>query len=92
VPPLALLALALSAEEALALGSFLILGVSGPVILSTVLCILFLAAIVLAWWRHARTIIPLRWLIFAPLYALLKVPLYGRFFWNRQRAWARGER
>jgi hypothetical protein len=28
----------------------------------------------------------------APLYALLKVPLYARFFLDRQRAWVRGER
>ena len=92
VPPLALLALALGAQEALALGTFLILGASGPILVSTAICALFLTAIVLAWWRHGRDIIPLRWLVFAPLYALLKVPLYGRFFLNRQRVWARGGR
>jgi hypothetical protein len=63
-----------------------------PVIVSGIVCAFFLAAIVLAWWRHGRDILPLHWLIFAPVYAVMKIPLYGRFFFNRQRAWVRGVR
>jgi cellulose synthase/poly-beta-1,6-N-acetylglucosamine synthase-like glycosyltransferase len=92
VPPLALLALLLGTSLLLSGGFFLLSGITMPAAFSALLCALFFAAICLAWWRHARTIIPLRWLIFAPLYALAKIPLYGRFFLDRQRAWVRGDR
>ena len=92
VPPLALLALALGGELALALGFLFIAGAIAPAIISALECILFLSAIVLAWWRHGQEIIPLRWLVFAPVYAVLKIPMYGRFLLNRQRVWAGGDR
>lgn len=92
VPPLALLALALGAELALALVLLRIAGAAAPVIISTLECGLFLAAILLAWWRHGQEIIPLRWLVFAPLYAARKIPMYGRFLLNRQRIWTVGDR
>jgi cellulose synthase/poly-beta-1,6-N-acetylglucosamine synthase-like glycosyltransferase len=92
VPPLALLALLTGLELILTLAAFFTLGTSLPVIVSGIVCAFFLAAIVLAWWRHGRDILPLHWLIFAPVYAVMKIPLYGRFFFNRQRAWVRGER
>jgi glycosyltransferase involved in cell wall biosynthesis len=92
VPPLALLALMLGASLMLNGGFFLLSGAALPVEFSAVLCALFFATICLAWGRHARAIIPLRWLIFAPLYALAKMPLYGRFFLDRQRVWVRGDR
>lgn len=92
VPPLALLALALGADLALSLLVSALLHVSAPMIVSGLVCGLFFLAIVLAWSRHGRNLVPLRWLVFAPVYALLKVPLYGRFLFNRQRAWARGGR
>ena len=92
VPPLALLALTLGTSLMLTGVFFALSGAATPLEFSTLLCALFFAAICLAWWRHARAIIPLRWLIFAPFYALAKIPLYGRFFLDRQRAWVRGER
>jgi hypothetical protein len=92
VPPLALLALLLATYLVLALGFFLIAGASAPVAIGVLLCVVFFATICLAWWRHGQEIIPLRWLIFAPVYALLKIPLYGKFFLDRQRVWTRGDR
>ncbi len=92
VPPLALLALMLGGFLVLALGLFLIADAAAPVAIGAVLCVLFFATICLAWWRHGQEIIPLRWLVFAPVYAFLKIPLYGRFFLDRQRAWVRGGR
>lgn len=92
VPPLALLALLLAAYLVLALGFFLVTGAAAPVALCALLCALFFATICLAWWRHGQEIIPLHWLVFAPVYALRKIPLYGKFFLDRQRVWARGER
>lgn len=92
VPPLALLALALAAILALSLLPFLVFGATLPIILSGALCLVFFAAICLAWQRHGRDLVPLRWLLLAPVYAILKIPLYGRFFLNCQRAWIKGER
>jgi cellulose synthase/poly-beta-1,6-N-acetylglucosamine synthase-like glycosyltransferase len=92
VPPLALLSLVLGAQLALTLLFFLISGASMPIIISGMTCALFFVSIVLAWWRYGREILPLRWLVFAPVYAVIKIPLYVRFFLNRQREWVKGER
>jgi cellulose synthase/poly-beta-1,6-N-acetylglucosamine synthase-like glycosyltransferase len=92
VPPLALLALMLGACLTLSLAFCLIFGAFTTLWLCAPLCLLFFATICLAWWQHGQHIMPLRWLMLAPLYALLKVPLYARFFLDRQRAWVRGER
>ena len=92
VPPLALLALALGAHSALAFAFFLLFGVDVPILVSSVICALFFAAIVLAWWRYGTEILPFRWLVFAPIYAIVKIPLYAKFLFNRQREWVKGER
>jgi cellulose synthase/poly-beta-1,6-N-acetylglucosamine synthase-like glycosyltransferase len=92
VPPLALLALMLGAYLVLTMAVFLVAGAVTPVAISVLLCAIFFAAIGLAWWRYGQEIIPLRWLVFAPVYAFMKIPLYGRFLLDRQRVWARGDR
>lgn len=92
VPPLALLALMLGAWLTVGAVFFLLSGSAGPLGLCALLCGVFFATICLAWAGHGRDIIPLSWLVFAPVYALAKIPLYGRFFLNRQRAWVRGDR
>jgi cellulose synthase/poly-beta-1,6-N-acetylglucosamine synthase-like glycosyltransferase len=92
VPPLALLALALGAHLTLTLLLYFIAGASTPLVISIVICAVFFAAILLAWRRYGREILPLHWLVFAPAYAIIKLPLYVRFFLARQREWVRGER
>src|ERR1700722_8062657 len=92
VPPLALLALALAAVLSLSLLLFVVSGASLPIMLSGAVCLVFFAAIFLAWQRHGRSVLPFRWLLLAPVYALRKIPLYGRFFLDRRRAWIKGER
>ena len=92
VPPLALLALIVGAYFAASLLYFLIGFGLAPLALSLILSAVFAFAILLAWWRDGREILPLKLLIFAPLYALEKIPLYFRFFVARQRSWVRGER
>jgi cellulose synthase/poly-beta-1,6-N-acetylglucosamine synthase-like glycosyltransferase len=92
VPPLALLTLALGAQSTLALLFLLITATTTPAIIGGVTCALFMVSIILAWWRHGREILPFRWLVFAPLYAIGKIPLYVRFFVNRQKEWISGER
>ena len=52
VPPLALLALALGVDLALTLGFYLVCGAAAPAALAGALCVIFFAAISLAWWRH----------------------------------------
>lgn len=92
VPPLALLALALGGYLAVATVFAAIFHGVLPLAIAGLNCVLLPACIFLAWWRHGQDILPLRWLAFAPIYALRKVPLYCRFFLDRQREWVRGER
>lgn len=93
VPPLALFALMLGAYLALTSVLLFISGASGPADIAGILCALFFVSIVLAWWRHGREILPLRWLVFAtPVYAIRKLPLYAGLFLNRQREWIKGRR
>jgi cellulose synthase/poly-beta-1,6-N-acetylglucosamine synthase-like glycosyltransferase len=92
IPPLALLALALGGYLVMAAVFAGIFHGVMPLAIACLNCVLLLACIFLAWWRHGQNILPLRWLAFAPIYALRKVPLYCRFFIDRQREWVRGER
>lgn len=92
VPPLALLALTLSTYLALSLLLLLIFAAKGPLLISCVLCALFFLSIVAAWWRYGRKLLPLYVLIFTPIYAVRKIPLYVRFLLNRQREWIKSER
>jgi cellulose synthase/poly-beta-1,6-N-acetylglucosamine synthase-like glycosyltransferase len=91
VPPLALLALSLAVVLTLSL-LMLFWGTAFPAKLSGIICLLFFSAICMAWWRHGQDLIRFRLLMLAPVYAVLKIPLYGRFFFTRQRSWVRGER
>jgi cellulose synthase/poly-beta-1,6-N-acetylglucosamine synthase-like glycosyltransferase len=92
IPPLALLALALSTHLAITVLFFLVSGISVPVVITSVTCSLFFVSIVLAWWRYEREFLPLGWLVFAPIYAIKKIPLYVRFVADRQRKWIKGDR
>jgi cellulose synthase/poly-beta-1,6-N-acetylglucosamine synthase-like glycosyltransferase len=90
VPPLALLALLLGSYAFFAFGFLIFSGVTEPIIFGSIECTLFLTTILLAWSRHGREFLPLHWLIFAPIYAASKIPLYARFIYDRQREWAKG--
>lgn len=92
IPPLALLVLALGTYLVAACIFAIFFQGAAPLAIACMNCILLPACIFLAWWRHGQDILPLRWLAFAPVYALRKVPLYCRFFLDRQREWVRGER
>ncbi len=92
VPPIALLALALGIYLVTAAAAFALLGLCLPIVLSAGTCALFVVAIGLAWLRYGRDVLPLRWLLLAPFYALRKAPLYVAFLVNRQREWVRGQR
>jgi len=92
VPPLALLALLLGCYTFSTFAFLIFGGGTKPIIVACSVCMLFSATIFLAWYRHGREFLPLRWLIFAPIYALVKIPLYVRFFFDRQQEWVKGRR
>ena len=49
-------------------------------------------AVVLAWARFCRELIPFSVLLYAPFYAARKIPLYLGFLIKRQVEWVRSKR
>nr|WP_298163858.1 glycosyltransferase family 2 protein [uncultured Pseudomonas sp.] len=92
VPPLALLTLVAVAAFVL---SWLLFGLSGllaPAMIATVGVALLGVTILLAWARCGREIISFMSLLYAPFYALKKIPLYLGFLLKRQVDWVRSKR
>lgn len=92
VPPLALLALLTLALSATALLFSLLAGAWGPALLALAALGAFGLAVLLAWWRYGRDILGARDLLMAVFYIFWKIPLYFRFFINRQVEWVRSKR
>jgi cellulose synthase/poly-beta-1,6-N-acetylglucosamine synthase-like glycosyltransferase len=93
VPPLALLVM-------LSLGSLgvsalltRVPGVPDAVLLVPAVALLLLVlAVLLAWVRFGRQVVPFQELLGIPFYILRKVPLYLRFMTARQKGWVRSQR
>jgi len=92
VPPLAALALT---------GCFLFLTsliiqqitpVSWLLISASLVFTTLVVAVLIAWFFFGRNIISFKQLCYAPVYALIKIPLYLKFFVNRQVEWVRTKR
>jgi cellulose synthase/poly-beta-1,6-N-acetylglucosamine synthase-like glycosyltransferase len=93
VPPLSLLAVLWFGSLVLTSMAFLLglasvwvvgfLGMTG---------ILFISAVVGAWFKFCRTTIPMTMLFSIPLYVLWKLPLYFKFLVKPQTQWVRTER
>jgi len=49
-------------------------------------------AVMLAWAAFGRQVISLASLCYAPIYALLKIPVYLNFLVKRQVSWVRSKR
>ncbi|MDF3933420.1 glycosyltransferase family 2 protein [Pseudomonas citronellolis] len=92
VPPLALLSLAVAVLFGLGWLAFALFGTLPPAALATAALVVLGAAVVLAWARFARGLIPFSVLLYAPFYALRKIPLYLGFLVKRQVAWVRSKR
>lgn len=93
VPPLSLFAMLLGATTALALLlAFLGLASPGPAAFLVLLAAGCSLAVLGAWARFARSLIPLGTLLGAPLYVLWKIPIYVSFLFRRERRWVRTER
>lgn len=67
---------------------------AGQLTIAFAACLLgcLLLAVLLAWVKFGREIISFKQLCYAPVYALVKVPLYLKFFMNRQVEWVRSKR
>ncbi|MBC7755577.1 MAG: glycosyltransferase family 2 protein [Bdellovibrio sp.] len=88
VPPLAvlvLLCLAVFIASAIAQAQLALM-------ISSLLLIALAMAVLLAWLFFGRAIISFRQLCYAPIYAMVKIPLYIKFFLNRQVEWVRSKR
>lgn len=92
VPPLALLTLLVLLALGLA-GLWLLLSGQGtPLALALVLALAMGGTVLLAWWRCGRDLLALGTLLYAPVYALKKIPLYLGFVVKRQVEWVRSRR
>lgn len=92
VPPLALLALIVTAIFSLNLILFLLGSVAWPLNLSLITCGLFCVAIAVAWYGWGRKVISLLSMLAIPFYILSKIPLYLRFMTKRQKSWVKTRR
>ena len=92
VPPLALLTLALVAPLGLSWLVFLLAGILAPALIATTGMLLLAATILLAWSQFGREIISFSALMYAPFYAVKKIPLYIGFLLKRQVEWVRSKR
>jgi cellulose synthase/poly-beta-1,6-N-acetylglucosamine synthase-like glycosyltransferase len=94
VPPLALLVMLLLGVLGLSTLAALVDAASWqPAVLAAAGLGAVTAAVGLAWWRFGRATLPLRYLLFVPLYLMWKLPLYvGLLVRGRQRTWERTAR
>ena len=88
VPPLAALTLS---SVAILIVSF-VFSNKLALVLSTILLLALVCAVLLAWGVFGRNIISFKQLCYAPIYALVKIPIYIKFFLNRQVEWVRSKR
>ena len=62
------------------------------ILLSSLELICLTFSVLLAWFFFGQHIISFKQLCYAPIYALIKIPLYIKFFFNRQVDWVRSKR
>jgi cellulose synthase/poly-beta-1,6-N-acetylglucosamine synthase-like glycosyltransferase len=92
VPPLALLTLVLAAAFSLSWLVFFLGGALTPALIATIGMTLLSVAILLSWGQFGRGILSFSALMYAPFYALKKIPLYLGFLVKRQVEWVRSKR
>jgi cellulose synthase/poly-beta-1,6-N-acetylglucosamine synthase-like glycosyltransferase len=88
VPPLALLTLMLTGVGLLCAVHVIMGGAIAPLVTSALATVVLAIAIITAWQRFARAVLPLRALTKIPLYVLWKLPLYVSYLLGRKpRTW-----
>lgn len=92
IPPLSLLVLSTAAFSLFAALAWLLGASAVPFTIASSAFASIGACVLLGWVVHCRQQIPLQALLLAPVYALLKMPLYLAFLWKRQQQWVRTAR
>jgi cellulose synthase/poly-beta-1,6-N-acetylglucosamine synthase-like glycosyltransferase len=92
VPPLALLTLVLAAAFGLSWLVFMLSGALAPALIASSGVAILGVTILAAWSQFGRGIISFSALLYAPFYALKKIPLYLGFLLKRQVEWVRSKR
>ena len=94
VPPLALLLLQIAMIWIAALILFVFTKLDSPLLVASLNGggIGWVRAVLFSWFRYGRHIITLTSLAHALIYAMMKVPMYARFVFSRQREWIRSKR
>jgi len=77
---------------AASLVSFATGGMVLPLYLAGTVLGMLALAVMLAWWRYGRPIIPPSSLAIVPFYVLAKIPVYLKFLVRRQIEWVRSKR
>ena len=92
VPPLALLMLLMVTVFLVAGVFYALSGLIMPLYLALAGLMLLGSGVMLAWAVFGRKVISLASLCYAPIYALLKIPVYLNFLIKRQVSWVRAKR
>lgn len=92
IPPLALLTLAVVLLSVIAGVLIFISGNLLPWAAALILMLGLGISVLLAWGKFGRHILSLSSLAYAPVYALLKIPVYLKFLVKRQVEWVRSHR
>src|SRR4051794_33713531 len=92
VPPLSLLMIGLVGAISGTLVAWLCGASPAPLALSGGAAMLCLIVVLSGWAVHCRHQVPLRALLAAPFYVVIKLPIYVAFLAARQREWVRTER
>ncbi|HOY71199.1 MAG TPA: glycosyltransferase family 2 protein [Methylotenera sp.] len=92
VPPLALLMLLMVTVFVVAGLFYAVTDLVMPLCLALAGLVLLGSAVLLAWAVFGRKVISLASLCYAPIYALMKIPVYLNFLIKRQVSWVRAKR
>ena len=92
VPPLAVLTLMCGLVFLISVGLYQLAALPLSLAYASLLLVVLGFIVLIAWAFFGRHIISLKQLCYAPIYALVKIPLYIKFFVNRQVEWVRSKR
>ena len=92
VPPLALLALQVTAVWCASLLFYFFAHIAVPLAMISLVAVLFFVSVLTSWTAYGRHIVSLGSFSLAAIYALRKIPLYVRFLVARQVNWVRSKR
>ena len=92
VPPLALLVMVVTLFVGVASILYLTSGYRAPLVIASCAFIALGVTVIAAWASHGRRIVSFSNLLSASFYPLLKIPMYVRFVFSRQREWIRSKR